>query len=300
MGCKPLDKPKQKHKKGLWSPDEDLKLKNYILKHGHGCWSSVPVNAGLQRNGKSCRLRWINYLRPGLKRGMFSVEEEETILTLHGMLGNKWSQMAQHLPGRTDNEIKNFWHSYLKKKVAKMGETEAQAKAENSISSTNNLESSRSSVKSTTPNLTVESIEHLEGSLITDTEQSVSQYQMNFPREACKSNLPRVLFTEWLSLEQFRDQQNSCEKSENTNIVARNNFDYYNNSEFQDAFMHHDLLFDEVSFSTTNGIHQGPNNGTVDDILLQPQLKFEDHISENGFVDFINGQFNISSDVLYL
>ncbi|XP_038709483.1 myb-related protein 340-like isoform X2 [Tripterygium wilfordii] len=76
----------------------------------------------LQRNGKSCRLRWINYLRPGLKRGVFSAQEEETILSLHRMLGNKWSQIAQHLPGRTDNEIKNYWHSYLKKKLLKAAE----------------------------------------------------------------------------------------------------------------------------------------------------------------------------------
>ncbi|KAI3453395.1 hypothetical protein Pfo_010058 [Paulownia fortunei] len=47
MGRKPLDhKPKQNHKKGLWSPDEDQKLRNYILKHGHGSWSFVPANAG--------------------------------------------------------------------------------------------------------------------------------------------------------------------------------------------------------------------------------------------------------------
>ncbi|XP_057774378.1 transcription factor LAF1 [Salvia miltiorrhiza] len=107
-------------RKGLWSPDEDERLRNYIVKHGHGCWTSVAINAGLQRNGKSCRLRWINYLRPGLKRGAFSMAEEDTIFTLHKVLGNKWSQIAQHLAGRSDNEIKNYWHSYLKKRVAKM------------------------------------------------------------------------------------------------------------------------------------------------------------------------------------
>ncbi|KAE9618894.1 hypothetical protein Lal_00047547 [Lupinus albus] len=112
---------KQKLRKGLWSPDEDEKLLNYITKHGLGCWSSVPKLAGLQRCGKSCRLRWINYLRPDLKRGAFSQQEENLILELHAVLGNRWSQIAAQLPGRTDNEIKNLWNSCLKKKLRQRG-----------------------------------------------------------------------------------------------------------------------------------------------------------------------------------
>ncbi|KAK4282672.1 hypothetical protein QN277_014019 [Acacia crassicarpa] len=112
---------KQKLRKGLWSPDEDEKLLNYITKHGHGCWSSVPKLAGLQRCGKSCRLRWINYLRPDLKRGAFSQQEEDLIIELHAVLGNRWSQIAAQLPGRTDNEIKNLWNSCLKKKLRQRG-----------------------------------------------------------------------------------------------------------------------------------------------------------------------------------
>ncbi|XAR67985.1 hypothetical protein NMG60_11002953 [Bertholletia excelsa] len=112
---------KPKLKKGLWSPEEDERLFNYITRFGVGCWSSVPKLAGLQRCGKSCRLRWINYLRPDLKRGMFSQQEEDLIITLHEALGNRWAQIAAQLPGRTDNEIKNFWNSYLKKKLLKQG-----------------------------------------------------------------------------------------------------------------------------------------------------------------------------------
>ncbi|XP_065879576.1 transcription factor MYB61-like [Euphorbia lathyris] len=112
---------KQKLRKGLWSPEEDEKLFNYITTFGVGCWSSVPKLAGLQRCGKSCRLRWINYLRPDLKRGMFSQQEEDLILSLHEVLGNRWAQIAAQLPGRTDNEIKNFWNSCLKKKLMKQG-----------------------------------------------------------------------------------------------------------------------------------------------------------------------------------
>ncbi|KAG6635131.1 hypothetical protein I3843_11G021200 [Carya illinoinensis] len=112
---------KQKLRKGLWSPEEDEKLYNYITRFGVGCWSSVPKLAGLQRCGKSCRLRWINYLRPDLKRGMFSQKEEDLIISLHEVLGNRWAQIAAQLPGRTDNEIKNFWNSCLKKKLMKQG-----------------------------------------------------------------------------------------------------------------------------------------------------------------------------------
>lgn len=112
---------KQKLRKGLWSPEEDEKLLNHITRYGHGCWSSVPKQAGLQRCGKSCRLRWINYLRPDLKRGTFSPQEESLIIELHAVLGNRWSQIAAQLPGRTDNEIKNLWNSCIKKKLKQQG-----------------------------------------------------------------------------------------------------------------------------------------------------------------------------------
>ncbi|XP_020701551.1 transcription factor MYB13 [Dendrobium catenatum] len=109
----------QKVKRGLWSPEEDEKLIKYITTHGYGCWSEVPDKAGLQRCGKSCRLRWINYLRPDIRRGRFSPEEEKLIISLHAVVGNRWAHIASHLPGRTDNEIKNYWNSWIKKKIRK-------------------------------------------------------------------------------------------------------------------------------------------------------------------------------------
>nr|AAS19480.1 MYB6 [Tradescantia fluminensis] len=107
--------------KGAWTKEEDQRLIAYIKVHGEGCWRSLPKAAGLLRCGKSCRLRWINYLRPDLKRGNFTEEEDELIIKLHALLGNKWSLIAGRLPGRTDNEIKNYWNTHIKRKLISRG-----------------------------------------------------------------------------------------------------------------------------------------------------------------------------------
>ncbi|PIN12147.1 Transcription factor, Myb superfamily [Handroanthus impetiginosus] len=116
---------KSKVRAGPWSPAEDLRLINFIQKHGHSNWRALPKQAGLLRCGKSCRLRWINYLRPDVKRGDFTPEEEQTIINLHSSFGNKWSKIASHLPGRTDNEIKNLWNTHLKKRLLTGNSTSA-------------------------------------------------------------------------------------------------------------------------------------------------------------------------------
>ncbi|XP_006647848.1 transcription factor MYB20-like [Oryza brachyantha] len=108
-------------KKGPWTAEEDQKLVAFLLSNGHCCWRLVPKLAGLLRCGKSCRLRWTNYLRPDLKRGLLSEEEEKLVIDLHEQLGNRWSKIAARLPGRTDNEIKNHWNTHIKKKLRKMG-----------------------------------------------------------------------------------------------------------------------------------------------------------------------------------
>ncbi|XP_073157444.1 transcription factor MYB36 [Henckelia pumila] len=105
-------------KKGPWSPEEDATLKAYIDKNGTGGnWIALPQKIGIKRCGKSCRLRWLNYLRPNIKHGGFTEEEDNIICSLYISIGSRWSIIAAQLPGRTDNDIKNYWNTRLKKKL---------------------------------------------------------------------------------------------------------------------------------------------------------------------------------------
>uniref|UniRef100_A0A0D6R8Q9 Uncharacterized protein n=1 Tax=Araucaria cunninghamii TaxID=56994 RepID=A0A0D6R8Q9_ARACU len=107
-------------KKGPWTPEEDIVLVSYIQEHGPGNWRMVPAHTGLMSCSKSCRLRWTNYLRPGIKRGNFTPHEDRIIVHLQALLGNRWAAIASYLPQRTDNDIKNYWNTHLKKRLKKL------------------------------------------------------------------------------------------------------------------------------------------------------------------------------------
>eukprot|EP00253_Pinus_taeda_P001189 PITA_01189 len=112
-------------KSGAWTPSEDKILNDCIKIHGVGQWKSIAKKSGLKRCAKSCRFRWLNYLRPDIKRGNISQDEEELLIRLHRLLGNRWSLIAGRLPGRSDNEIKNYWNTHLRKRL-QMGELEPE------------------------------------------------------------------------------------------------------------------------------------------------------------------------------
>ncbi|KAL5972960.1 hypothetical protein ACLOJK_039767 [Asimina triloba] len=120
-------------KRGSWTPEEDQILKAYIEERGPGNWRNLPKRAGLLRCGKSCRFRWTNYLRPDVKRGNYSKDEEDTIIRLHGLFGNRWSKIAASLPGRTDNEIKNVWNTQLRKRLERRNQPTQEVKRPSAV-----------------------------------------------------------------------------------------------------------------------------------------------------------------------
>ncbi|KAA8540825.1 hypothetical protein F0562_024788 [Nyssa sinensis] len=130
------------YKKELWTVEEDRVLMEYIRVHGKGRWNRVAKTTGLKRSGKSCRLRWINYLNPNVKLGEFSEEEDDLIIRLHNLLGNRWSLIAGRMPGRTDNQVKNHWNTHLSKKL---GIKKAKIEVRASSPQTNSVDEGTSS-----------------------------------------------------------------------------------------------------------------------------------------------------------
>ncbi|XP_039125751.1 MYB-like transcription factor EOBI [Dioscorea cayenensis subsp. rotundata] len=125
-------------RRGPWTLEEDSLLVHYIASHGEGRWNLLARSSGLKRTGKSCRLRWLNYLKPDVKRGNLTLEEKLLIFELHSKWGNRWSRIAQHLPGRTDNEIKNYWRTRVQKQAKHMKIDGIRCYWNSSSSNTNN------------------------------------------------------------------------------------------------------------------------------------------------------------------
>ena len=101
---------------GPWTIKEDRTLIQLVEQQGPAHWNLL-ANFLPGRTGKQCRERWCNHLCPNINKSSWSLEEEMLLLLIHNKKGNKWSEIAKYLKGRTDNTIKNHWNSSMKKKL---------------------------------------------------------------------------------------------------------------------------------------------------------------------------------------
>lgn len=121
-----------------WTPEvifkqEDEIIKNFVEVQGLKKWTKISKAINTQlgiegRSGKQCRERWHNHLDPAVNKSDFSAEEENKIFELQEQLGNKWSEIAELMPGRTENAVKNCFYSAIRRNLRKFNKKKPESK----------------------------------------------------------------------------------------------------------------------------------------------------------------------------
>ncbi|KAK6152966.1 hypothetical protein DH2020_012605 [Rehmannia glutinosa] len=105
-----------------WQPEEDALLRAYVKQYGPKEWNLISQRMGkpLDRDPKSCLERWKNYLKPGIKKGSLSPEEQSLVISLQAKYGNKWKKIAAEVPGRTAKRLGKWWEVFKEKQLKQL------------------------------------------------------------------------------------------------------------------------------------------------------------------------------------
>jgi hypothetical protein len=102
--------------KGSFSLEEDQTIARFVQEHGIHAWPKISALLP-NRSPKQCRERWFMNLDPGVTKEAWTFEEDNQIFQLHHQFGPKWALIAQGVPGRTDNAVKNRWNASISKRI---------------------------------------------------------------------------------------------------------------------------------------------------------------------------------------
>ncbi|CAN1283018.1 Transcription factor MYB59 [Linum perenne] len=182
-------------RKGPWTEQEDILLVNFVHLFGDRRWDFIAKVSGLNRTGKSCRLRWVNYLHPGLKRGKMTPQEEKLVVELHAKWGNRWSRIARKLPGRTDNEIKNYWRTHMRKKAQERKRAISPSSSSNNSSASNTTTVDSSPFQETGDQVGDKG--YSMDDIWKDIENTIEPVSAGFNEEGCNFSGPSIISPPW-------------------------------------------------------------------------------------------------------
>ncbi|CAN1283017.1 Transcription factor MYB59 [Linum perenne] len=186
-------------RKGPWTEQEDILLVNFVHLFGDRRWDFIAKVSGLNRTGKSCRLRWVNYLHPGLKRGKMTPQEEKLVVELHAKWGNRWSRIARKLPGRTDNEIKNYWRTHMRKKAQERKRAISPSSSSNNSSASNTTTVDSSPFQETGDRSFYDTGDkgYSMDDIWKDIENTIEPVSAGFNEEGCNFSGPSIISPPW-------------------------------------------------------------------------------------------------------